>query len=208
MKASQINYSLLCKLFSLTIVVTLLTGFQKLSAQLFFSNFEGSQIKISSSSNNAQFAPITNHFSCEGKFTMINGELDNLSNLKFNLPINAKNKNQALINTTVLNTNQPKNEINFELTHAMVLPELHIIHSVGYLDIQGVKSRIDLFLDYMENNSETITVMGSRSIKLSDYKKDFISVFADKKAQDVIQLDLKLVLKNTAKAEYIAALTK
>ncbi len=208
MKTSRFSKPLAHRLFLLTLVFTLSTGFQKLSAQLFFSNFEGSQIKISSSSNNGQFAPITNQFSCEGKFTMINGELDNLSDLKFNLPISAKNKNQGLISSTVLNTNQPKNDINFELTHSMVLPELHIIHTVGYLDIQGVKTRIDLFLDYMENNSETITVMGSRSIRLSDYKKDFISVFASKKDQDIIQLDLKLVIKNAAKAEYIAAIAK
>lgn len=168
------------KLFSLTLVFILLTGFQKLSAQLFFANLEGSQIKISSSKNNLAFAPITSQFTCEGNFTMVKGELAYLNALKFNLP----------------NTAQPKNDIQFELTHSMVLPELNVIHAIGYLAIQGVRTRVDFHLEYLENNSETITVMGKRSIKLSDYKKGYISVFADEKAQDIIQLDLKLVLKN------------
>ena len=60
----------------------------------------------------------------------------------------------------------------------------------------------------MENNNETITVMGKRLIKLSDYKKDPISIFADTKALDIIQIDIKLVIKNPVKVEYIAALSK
>ncbi|RZL46040.1 MAG: hypothetical protein EOP00_16250 [Pedobacter sp.] len=184
------------------------TSLQKASAQLYFSNIEGSQVKISSSSNNAQFAPITRQFTCEGKFNMINGELVYLNDLKFNLPINAKAKDEGLISATVLNSIQPKNDINFELTHSMVLPELNMIHAIGYLDIQGVKTRVNFNLDYIANTNETITIIGRRSIKLSDYKKNHISVFADKKTQDIIQIDLKLVIKNPAKVEYIASLAK
>lgn len=206
MNSVKINNQIAVKLFSLTLALILLTGFQKLSAQLFFANLEGSQVKISGSKNNMQVAPITNHFSCEGKFTMINGELQYLSALKFNLPINSNGKDHSLVHTIVLNTTQPKNDISFELTHSMVLPELNLIHAIGYLDIQGVKTRVDFRLDYMENNNETITVMGKRLIKLSDYKKDPISIFADTKAQDIIQIDIKLVIKNPVKVEYIAAL--
>lgn len=185
----------------------LLTGSMRSKAQLFFSDFAGSQVKISSSSNNANFAPSTNHFSVEGKFSMVNGELDYLNNLKFNLPLNNNSKGQ-LISANDINTKQPKNEINFELTHSMVLPELHIIHAIGFLDIQGVRTRVDFHLDYMENSNETITIMGSRAIKLSDYKKGWISVFADAKAQDIIKIDLKLVIKNPLKPNFIAALGK
>jgi len=196
------------KIITIAVVLTLFTNFQKASAQLFFANLEGSQVKISGSKNNVQFAPITKRFSCEGKFTMINGELEYLDALKFNLPINLKNKEEVVINAAVLNTAQPKNDINFELTHSMVLPELNMIHAIGYLAIQGVKTRVDFHLDYIENNNETITVMGKRLIKLSDYKKYPISIFANEQAQDIIQLDLKLVIKSPVKAEYIVALTK
>jgi len=205
MKFFKINTSLTVKLFSLTLVLTVLTSFQKLSAQLFFSNDEGSQIKISSSRNQVNFTPITKQFSCEGKFSMINGELNYLNNLKFNLPLNTKSNDEGLVSNTALNTIQPKNDINFELTHSMILPELHMIHAIGYLDIQGVKTRVDFHLNYMENNNETITVMGKRLIKLSDYKKNPVSIFANAKTQDIIQLDLKLVIKNPSKAEYIAS---
>lgn len=208
MKSVKLSAKINIKLLSLTLALILLTGFQKLSAQLFFANLEGSQVKISGSKNNMQFAPVTNHFACEGKFTMINGELQNLNALKFNLSLNLNNKHQVLINTVVLNTDQPNNNINFELTHSMVLPELNLIHVIGHLDIQGVKTRVDFRLDYIENNNETITVMGKRLIKLSDYKKNPISIFADTKTQDIIQLDLKLVIKNPAKVEYIAAVSK
>ncbi len=204
MKTLKIN----TKVFSLTLLLFLLTGFQNLSAQLYFSNFEGSQIKISGTKNNAQLSPITSSFLCEGKFTMVNGELQDLTSLSFTLPLNLKNKEQALISPAVLATVKPKNDINFQLTHAMVLPELNIIHTVGYLAIQGVKTRVDFHLDYIENNTETITVMGKKAIKLSDYKKDPISVFADAKTQDIIQLDIKLVIKNPVKVDYIATLAK
>ncbi|MEJ5995752.1 hypothetical protein WG904_15075 [Pedobacter sp. Du54] len=204
MKSFKINFSLTIRLFSFILVLMLITNLQKACAQLFFSNLEGSQVKISSSSNNGQFAPITTQFTCEGKFNMINGELDHLNDLKFNLPLNGKN-DQGLIHTAILNTSQPKNDINFELTHAMVLPELNMIHAIGYLNIQGVRTRVNFQLNYIENNSETITIMGKRAIKLSDYKKNPISVFADKKTQDIIQLDLKLVIKNPGRVRYIAA---
>lgn len=206
MKAIKINASLAVKLFSLTLLLTLSTSSQKLAAQLFFSNFEGSQVKISSSNTNVKLVPITSQFSCEGKFTMLNGELSYLSDLKFNLPLAVKD--HEFTNTAVLNTAQPKNDINFELTHSMVLPELNMIHAIGYLVVQGVKTRVDFHLDYIENNNQMITIMGRRSIKLSDYKKNSISVFSDAKTQDIIQLDLKLVIKNPTKVEYIAALAK
>ncbi len=206
MKAIKINASLAVKLFSLTLLLTLSTSSQKLAAQLFFSNFEGSQVKISSSNTNVKLVPITSQFSCEGKFTMLNGELSYLSDLKFNLPLAAKD--QEFTNTKVLSAPRPINDINFELTHSMVLPELNMIHAIGYLVVQGIKTRVDFHLDYMENNNEMITIMGRRSIKLSDYKKNSISVFSDAKTQDIIQLDLKLVIKNPTKVEYIAALAK
>lgn len=208
MKANALHSSLLVKIFSLLIAVILLSGLQKVSAQLFFANYEGSQVKISGAKSNVQTASLTAQFSCEGKFSMVNGELQNLNALNFNLPLNGTSKDQSLISTTVLATAQPKNDINFSLTHSMVLPELNMIHAIGYLDIQGVKTRVDFHLDYIENNAETITIMGKKAIKLSDYKKDAISIFADAKTQDIIQLDIKLVLKNTPKVEYLAALVK
>ncbi|RZK38393.1 MAG: hypothetical protein EOO90_22435 [Pedobacter sp.] len=207
MKTSTISCLSIARVFSITLLVLLFIGVQNVSAQFFFSNFEGSQIKISNSKNNAQFAPLTGSLTCEGDFTMVNGSLDKLSSLNFNLPVDIQSK-QALIEPTKLNTAAPKNDIGFELTHSMVLPKLGKIHAIGYLTIQGVRTRIDLHLDYVENNNETITVMGKRAIKLSDYKKDFISVFANAKAQDIIQLDLKLVIKNTLKNQYLAGVVR
>ncbi|MES2652021.1 MAG: hypothetical protein V4663_09780 [Bacteroidota bacterium] len=208
METLKINTPIAVKLFSFTLLLILLTGFQKLSAQLYFANAEGSQIKISGTKNNVQIAPVTNYFSSEGKFTMIGGELHYLNSLNFNLPLRVENKSLTLINTALLATTEPKNDINFQLTHSMVLPELSMIHAIGYLTIQGVKTRVDFHLDYIENSAETITVMGKKAIKLSDYKKDPISIFADAKTQDIIQLDLKLVIKNPVKVDYIAALAK
>ena len=206
MKTNALNSSKLTKVFILSVSIILLSGLQKLSAQLFYANLEGSQVRISGTKSNVQLAPITTNFSCEGKFTMVNGALQNLSGLSFNLPLNEMDKEQSLINADLLPTAQPKNDINFSLTHSMVLPELNMIHAIGYLAIQGVKTRVDFHLDYIENNGEMITVMGKKAIKLSDYKKDPISIFADKKTQNIIQLDIKLVIKNPSKIAYIAKL--
>lgn len=202
MKSLKINTPVA---FSLTLLLFSLIALQEVKAQLYFANFEGSQIKISGTKSNAQIAPITTNFVCEGKFTSENGELQNLNSLNFTLPLI---KNKALINPAQLATTSNQTDINFQLTHSMVLPELGMIHAIGFLNIQGVKTRIALHLDYIENNAETITVMGKKAIQLSDYKKDPISVFADAKTQDIIQLDIKLVIKNPVKTDYIAALVK
>lgn len=60
----------------------------------------------------------------------------------------------------------------------------------------------------MENTNETITNMESRSIKLSDYKKGFISVFANTKAHNTIKVDLKIVLKKQTNTDFIASVAK
>lgn len=179
---------------------------QRASAQLFYANAAGSQIKISGSKNNANSAPSTNYFSCEGKFTTLGGTLQSISTLKFDLPLESRNKEHLLVNTALVNASPGANDIKFELTHSMVLPELNVVHAIGFLDIQGARMRVDFQLNFIENNSETITLTGRKSIRLSDYKKEFVSVFADEKAHDAIQIDLKLVVKNHQdKAAFLAA---
>lgn len=177
-------------------------------AQLFYANSQGAQIKISNSKNNAGHAASTNALLCEGKFINEDGNLRALKELRFDLPLSLTNKNALLVDPVSVNAAELKNDINFELTHSMVLPQLNIVHTIGYLYIQGARMRVEFQFNFVENNAETITLTARKMIRLSDFKREFISVFADDNAQDIIQMDLKLVIKNHNENMYLAAVVK
>lgn len=196
MKTIKTNAIITVKLLSLLFIFLFSFGSQRAAAQLFYASNEGSQVKISNSKNNALSAPSTNYFTCEGKFSNSVNGLEQLQSLKFSLPLSLKHKEQLLVNLQSLNAEEAKNDVNFELTHSMVLGELNVIHAIGFLDIQGARMRVDFQFHFIENNSETITLSGTKAIRLSDFKKEDISIFAGEKEQDFINFDLKLVVKN------------
>lgn len=178
----------------------------KANAQLCFSNIEGSSIRISSDRIPVNADNKSQYLQCEGNFSNVQGELQQLNTLKFSIPSMDRPDGGRLIKTEELNGVQTNNDIKFEMTHSMVLPELHIIHAIGYLIVQGIRTRVDFSFDYVENDSETITITTRKLIRLSDYKKQFLSVFESDSKRDVIHMDMKLVIRKPAKPSYIALL--
>lgn len=200
MKTVRHNNFITVRLFSVLLVLGLLLIGPYANAQMYFANFEGSQVKISGNAIKAQAKNTGNNFSCEGNFKMKDGELQSISSLKFSLATTLPKGSLLLTQAS------GAQNINFELTNAMVLPLMQMVHVIGFLDIEGVRRRADFQLDFIENNHETITIMGAKSINLNEYKKQSNYIFAAKEDEKIL-INLKLVIKNPQAINYLALLT-
>ncbi|MES2419162.1 MAG: hypothetical protein V4541_13325 [Bacteroidota bacterium] len=192
------------KAFLLMLTLGMVLGMPCVKAQMYYANLEGSRAKISDNSSYRQLKNLESNFFCEGDFTMINGTLQNISSLKFSMPLNLQKRNQLLIEPALVNTSALSKNMNFELTHAMVLPLMNKIHIIGFLAIEGARNRVDFQFDYIENDENTITVMGTKMIELGDYKK----TYAVTKNKDEVLLNLKMVLKKPMAQNYFASAAK
>lgn len=99
----------------------------------------------------------TNDFKSEGTYLIKDGQLDEIYNLKFNLPTSNK-------------------KITFEQTHVMVLPIMGMVHFVGTLDIDGVRNITSFQLGFLVNNDQSITFKGTKSIQLNESSKEELKV--------------------------------
>ena len=146
------------------ILTLLILGFAGTSsAQVYaFASSPKKNFTISEVSSSIELA---NDFKSEGAFLIKDGQLDEIYNLKFNLPTANK-------------------KITFEQTHVMVLSILGMVHFVGTLDIDGVRSTASFQLGFLVNSDQSITFKGTKSIQLSELSKD------------ELKLNIDFVLKN------------
>jgi len=163
---------------------------QHASAQSTYKIEGDSQIKVSvdSTKNNFTAMGSTNAINAEGSFTIKDGALDDITAFKLRMPM--------------INSNLPLGEllandsIGFELTHVMVLPTMRLIHIVGILDVGGVSSRTELDFSFTVNEDQSISLFGTKSIKLKDYNKDSKFSSAVLKDNAEVKLDMNLLFKN------------
>ncbi|WP_379091860.1 hypothetical protein [Pedobacter sp. UC225_65] len=175
-------------LFFLTLISTMVL--QHASAQSNYKIEGDSQIKVSvdSTKNNFTAMGSTNAINAEGSFTIKDGALDDITAFKLRMPM--------------INSNLPLGEllandsIGFELTHVMVLPTMRLIHIVGILDVGGVSSRTELDFSFTVNEDQSISLFGTKSIKLKDYNKDSKFSSAVLKDNAEVKLDMNLLFKN------------
>lgn len=175
-------------LFFLTFVSTMV--FQQANAQSTYKIEGDSQIKVSVDSikNNFTAMGSTNAINAEGNFIIKDGSLDHINAFKLKMPM--------------VNSNMPQTEaltndsIGFELTHVMVLPTMRLIHIVGMLDVGGVSSRTELDFSFTVNEDQSISLFGTKSIKLKDYNKDSKFSSAVLKDSAEVKLDMNLLFKN------------
>ncbi|GEM_PF-1523630 len=175
-------------LFFLTLISTMVL--QHASAQSTYKIEGDSQIKVSvdSTKNNFTAMGSTNAINAEGSFTIKDGALDDITAFKLRMPM--------------INSNLPLGEllandsIGFELTHVMVLPTMRLIHIVGILDVGGVSSRTELDFSFTVNEDQSISLFGTKSIKLKDYNKDSKFSSAVLKDNAEVKLDMNLLFKN------------
>lgn len=166
-------------LFSLILTSTLFV--QSAKAQTPYKVEGDSQVKISIDSNQNILSPL----SAEGSFIVKDGVLDEISSFELALPMSSS------INPAIAN-----NGISFKLTHVMILPTMKMIHAVGVLNVGGVSNRTDIEFSFVMNNDQSITLNGSKSIKLNDYRQGPTFALASLVSNNDLKLNMNLVFKN------------
>lgn len=193
------NFSTPISVFSpkmIALCLSILMGsffYQNVNAQHAFAVVDNSQISFAIDSTKNTFTAMRNAgaVSAEGNFVIKDGLLQNINAFKMVLPMRNM---EAALNGSL----GQKDSIGFELSHVMVLPLMRMIHIVGILEVGGVSSRTEMDFNFIINQDQSLTLMGTKSIKLDEYRGDQkLSREALKKSKSEIKLDMNLVLKNS-----------
>lgn len=177
------------KIFVFFLTITGATFFNTAHAQTPYKIEGDSQVKVAIDSTKGNFTATANlnELSAEGNFVMRDGLLDNVSSFKLTMPIAKSNS---------LNGIQAVDSLGFKLTHVMVLPMMRLIHIVGMMDVGGVSSRTELDFNFVVNEDQSISLFGTKSIKLSDYNKDAKFNAVALKENKEVKLNLNLLFKS------------
>jgi polyisoprenoid-binding protein YceI len=184
----------------LTVIIVLsINAFtSKAQAQTAFKLMEGSQIKVIGTSNIHDWTMLAKIFTLDGNLVMKSGQLQDISVLNFVLPVKSLKSGESLMDTRAYKAMNAEKfyKMTFKLTEAIVVPQQKIIKAIGNLTIGGVTNKIEIKASYLVNGDETITLKGSKAIKMSDYKIKAPSFMmgALKTGNDLI-IDILLKLK-------------
>jgi len=176
-------------IFVFFLTITGVTYFNIAQAQTPYRVEGDSQVKVAIDSTKGNFTATANlnELSVACDFVMKDGVLDNVNSFKLTMPI-AKSNN--------LNGIQVVDSLGFKLTHVMVLPMMRLIHIVGMMDVGGVSSRTELDFNFVVNEDQSISLFGTKSIKLSDYNKDVKFNAVALKENKEVKLNLNLLFKS------------
>ncbi|MEJ5996400.1 hypothetical protein WG904_18370 [Pedobacter sp. Du54] len=150
--------------------IALLTPLVK--AQAFYRTVSSSQLNITA-------VPIVEpvyEIKSEGTYLIKDGMLDEIYNLRLTWPAI---KFDSLVSDK---------KITFEQTRVMVLPIMSMVHIIGTLDVDGIKSTTNFQLGFHINSDQSITFKGVKLFKLNDLAKDLSS--------NELKLAIDFVLKN------------
>ncbi len=203
MKTSSSNYLLkpgyLTRFLTIIAVIFLASFTENMQGQYPYKIVPSSQIKVSGTSNLHDWTMLASSFTCEGNFTVKNGQLQDLSALSFALPVKNLKSKEELMNTRTYKALKADdhNKIIFKLTQASVIPQQKIIKATGNLTIAGVTNQIAMQTAYVLNADESITCKGSKLIKMNDYgiKAPSFMMGALKTGNEVT-IDIQLKFKN------------
>ena len=140
--------------------------------QTTYKLINGSEMKISGTSNLKDWTMVANSFICDASFKMKSGRVKEISSLNFILPVTSLKSGEDLMDSRTYKTlkeDQFKNII-FKLKEAKVHRRDRIIRATGDLTISGVTNPITLQTTYVLNPDKTITITGAKLIKMSDFK--------------------------------------
>lgn len=163
------NTTLIQKIFILFTLTFFLTGIvQRASAQT-YKAVAGSEIKVIGTSNIHDWTMVATSTTGEAQLTVKGGQLSDITALTFTLPVkNLKGKEDLLNSRAYKAMKADKNpNITYKLSSATVTGD--VIKSTGALTISGVTKEVTLQAKGTENADGTITVTGSRKIKMSEF---------------------------------------
>ena len=118
----------------------------------------------------------------EGTYLIKDGELDEIYSLKFVLP-------SAQLKTLHTDSLIGKKKIMFEQTRVMVLPIMGMVHCIGMLDIDGIRSTTSFHLGFSINSDQSITFKGTKLFKLNDFDENL--------SKEELKLDIDFILKSS-----------
>lgn len=188
------------RLLTLVIAFGMLAFTQKVQGQILYKTTEGTQIKVSGTSNLHDWNMVSKSFTCEGNFILKGETLQEVNSLSFSLPVTNLKSKDNLMDTRAYKTLKAEqfNKITFKLLQATVVPQQKIINAVGNLSIAGVTNKIMLQTSYTINADKTITCKGMKLIKMSDYKIKAPSfMLGALKTGNELSIDLLLKFKNS-----------
>ena len=159
-------------LFTAVLIIIFCLAVDSVKAQTFYRSVSASQLDIPTITN----VESTKEIKSEGAYLIKDGQLDEIYNLKLTLP------------AYIFHSSIADKKITFEKTHVMVLPIMGMVHLIGTLDVDGVKSTTNFQLGFYINSDQSITFKGTKSIKLNDFFKELSS--------KEIKVDIDFVLKN------------
>lgn len=187
------------RFLTLAIVISMSAFALKVQGQTIYKVMEGSQIKVSGTSNLHDWTMLSSSFAFDGNFLMKSGVLQEISALNFILPVTNLKSKESLMDTRAYKALKAVqfNKIIFKLIQATVIPQQKIIKAIGNLTIGGITNKIIIQTTYVLNADETITCKGSKPIKMSDYRIKAPSfMLGALKTGDEVIIDILLKLKN------------
>lgn len=169
-------------------------------AQTSYKITNGSQIKVLGTSNLHDWNMTASTFTLEGIFKVRDREVLDIKSLSFSLPVSNLKSKDDLMDTRAYKTLKAAefNKISFKLNDAALMPQ-HKLKATGSLTIGGVTNEVVIMSTYVVNSDDTITLKGSKAIKMSDHKIKVPSFMmgALKTGNDVtIEFILKLKKQN------------
>lgn len=186
------SYKLINTLRRVTLLSFILTVavFQNSFAQSDSQTESNVVVDVSLGSFKSNFTALGNskHLSAEGNFTLKDGFLDEIKSFALRMNLNPSD--------SLFSEHLSTDSLGFELTHVMILPYMGLIHIVGNLEVEGVSKRTELDFSYSVNEDQSLSLTGTKVIKLSDYVKIPKIKASDSKNNNEINLVFNLLLKN------------
>jgi polyisoprenoid-binding protein YceI len=189
----------LFSLLLLMIVVVCISFVRAANEDTYYKSYDRSNILIEGSSNMGNWSIAATSFACDGQFVLEKGELQELSELNFALPVNQLRSENPLMDAAMEEffIHNQVIEIRFKQTNAMVLSVMKMANVIGELQIGNKQHRVALQLSYVVNKDQSLTFRGTQSIKLSDYQlKMPEAIFGAIKSSDEVKVSLSVTLSN------------
>lgn len=164
-------------IIGLNILTLLLVSFvfvafvKKSNEELSYVNDKDSRMSVTGFTNLNKWRMDTDQLKCESRFIFSEGDLTEISSLKFSTPIVSLKSTHAAMDTVVykmLSASGVK-EITFVQTRHMVLPQMKMVNIIGDLTIGAVTRKIDLQLSYAIHNDKEITFKGLKKLVLREF---------------------------------------
>jgi hypothetical protein len=129
------------------------------------------KITLTGSDGSKDWNAVLDSFNFTAKFITNEGELDNISDFQFTLPVNQIHIDQCktggLIKEAILNSNC--REIIFSQKNLMILPIMKMVHIIGDIKMMNSIHSVPMQMQYVIDKDQNIKVVAKQFIRLSEF---------------------------------------